>query len=642
MDIQKVLKGDISLSYTLKSDDITRGEHPPCTPYVSREGLFSDGYNSETKSHLSIEEENGSIKMILTTESEDLSEFGLNLPFNFMGKKNGGGWRKQYLFNSPYSSRDNDYIYCYLSNPDNKNIMLVFSGKADGWKMDYSPYLGGHYFCNLKVLANFDKAFGTGSNNKKLTIYLFEVSSFSEGLEKVAEVYGVPVLTYDKSGGALGDKIIFKATGNCDEIDINGQRYPYSDGFTYTVDAIGAIYATPYYKGKKGIECQAYGYKDIQSLYNATMHAVTMEDISKTDGNLCEHQCWVSAMLRFMLNFGKDEKLESLVKKELDVICETDINKATPHQTILKEPHENFPAYNVYKSGRVQEQFFGVIILLDAYKYFNDEKYLVYAEGALDSLIHHHQNEQGGIETFVEWLNKTEDYTTVCAPMISVVDMAVFLADKDSEKSEFYKNSAKKIAEYLFNRGLSFPTEGGQAEEAETEMEDGSISCTALSLLYYCAKLEKNSEYIKKAKEILDIHENWVMSTPIAPMCRSSLRWWETLWEGDKDGDAFCCGHAWSIWRAEADYWYYFLTHDEEYLRKAYCGFMSNFSKIDKDGKSYACYQIDYITGGGFTRRSEDVKFRIAKGFPKQTDSGLSRYVWIRFADTLFKESCIR
>ena len=113
-------------------------------------------------------------------------------------------------------------------------------------------------------------------------------------------------------------------------------------------------------------------------------------------------------------------------------------------------------------------------------------------------------------------------------------------------------------------------------------------------------------------------------------MYHSSLRWWETKWEGDKDGNAICAGHAWTIWRAEADYGYGTLFSDDEYLLKAYNGFMSNFAKIDKDGKSYTCYQPDYITGGGFTDKSDDVEFRIAKGFPRQTDSGLSRYVWIR------------
>ena len=39
------------------------------------------------------------------------------------------------------------------------------------------------------------------------------------------------------------------------------------------------------------------------------------------------------------------------------------------------------------------------------------------------------------------------------------------------------------MAEYLYERGLVFPTEGAVSDETETEMEDGSISCTALGLL---------------------------------------------------------------------------------------------------------------------------------------------------------------
>ena len=639
MLFNEFLTDKITLSYTLKLDDITKGEHPFGTPYVSRKGEFDkDGYNAETQSYITVKERADGASIFLTTERNDLSEFGLNLPFNFMGKKNGGGWRNQYLFNSPYSSFDNKYIYCYFSNPDGKNIMLVFASDANGWKMDYSPYLGGHYFYNFKALANFDKAYKTTGGRKKLVLELFDVTCFEQGLEKVAEVYGAPVLYYDRNGGAIGDEITIKAIGDCDRIEINGKNYDYYGEFRYKIDIAGEILAVPYYKNKKGLDCLFYGYDNIDRLYERSMYSVTMEDIAATDGNLCEHQCYVAAMLRFMLKYGRREKLEKTVRRELDIICETDIDKAVPHQTILSKAHDNFPAYNVYKSSRIQEQFFGIIILLDAYKYFKDEKYLEYAKRALDCLIENYQNGKGGFDAFVEWLQKTEDYTTVCAPMISIVDMAVYLKEKDPEKSSYYRESASRCAKFLYDRGLNFPTEGGTADEAETEMEDGSISCTALSLLYYCAKIERVEKYIEKAKEILDIHESWVIKTPIAPMFRSSLRWWETLWEGDADGNAICAGHAWTIWRAEADYWYYYLTGDKDYLRKAYCGFMSNFAKIDIGGKSYACYQPDYITGGGRNSRCEDVNFRIAKGYPKQSDSGLSRYVWIRFYETFLCE----
>lgn len=628
---EKFLTDDFSVSYTLETDDITHGKKPQGTPYVSRIGVFDEKlFNRETESSLAIEKFYGGYRLTLKTVSNLLSEWGLNLPFNFMGKKNAGGWTNQYLFNSPYSSCDNEHIYCYLSNPKGKNLMLVFASPADGWKIDYSLYLGGHYFYNLKALANFDKAYKTGSKNKELVIFLLEVASFEEGLKKATEVKGVPALVYDKSGGRLGEPINIRAIGDCDEIQIGNNVFAYSGEFAYKIEREGETYIVPYYKGKKGFDCSVYGFKNYEDLYTKSMQSVSMQDIAQTDGNLCEHQCWVSAMLRYMLRYGKNAEFEKLVKAELDVICETDENKAIPRQTILNKPHENYPAFNVYKSGRVQEQFFGVTILLDAYEYFKDEKYLYYATNALDSLIKNHQKADGRIETYTEWSNSYDDYTTVCAPIIPICDMALFYADRDKEKSKYYRESARKIAEYLFNRGLNFPTEGGVTDEAETEMEDGSISCTALSLLYYCAKIERKEAYIAKAKEILDVHESWVVKTPLAPMYHSSLRWWETKWEGDKDGNAICAGHAWTIWRAEADYWYGTLFSDDEYLLKAYNGFMSNFAKIDKDGKSYTCYQPDYITGGGFTDKSDDVEFRIAKGFPRQTDSGLSRYVWIR------------
>ena len=103
----------------------------------------------------------------------------------------------------------------------------------------------------------------------------------------------------------------------------------------------------------------------------------------------------------------------------------------------------------------------------------------------------------------------------------------------------------------------------------------------------------------------------------------SSLRWWETQWEGDADGPAICAGHAWTIWRAEADYLYFALTGDKQHLLKSYNGFMTNLSKIHADGKSYSIYNPDMINGGGFHGRAEEIRFEIARKFARQADSGL-------------------
>ena len=104
---QDILNGaPLSLCYTLDSDDITKGKKPPQTPYVDRCDPLVGGHGRDTKATLSASELCGGVLLSLECQGENLSELGLNLPFNFMGKKNGGGWQSQYLFNSPYVSPD--------------------------------------------------------------------------------------------------------------------------------------------------------------------------------------------------------------------------------------------------------------------------------------------------------------------------------------------------------------------------------------------------------------------------------------------------------------------------------------------------------------------------------------------------------
>ena len=630
--------GDFSVSYTLKTDDITKGAKPQGAPYISRKGEFDErGVNAETSSRVKLCEKFGGFLIELKTDSDDLSEFGLNLPVKFMGKMNCGGWKKQYLFNSPYNSRDNKHVFCYLTNPEGDNLLILSLMKIDGWKMDYSLFSGGQYFDNLKFLSSFDKAYN-GSGGKLLKLLFLPVKSYAEALNKVAEIKNLPVAFYDKSYVKLGEELKINVIGDFDFVKIGNKKFYNRGGFAYVKpDKEGLLTVVPYKGNKKGLDCEIFAYKSIIGLFSKSMYSVSESDLATGDGNLCEWKCYVSAILRYMQRYGKSATLVKKIKGALDTVTERDETKAIDRQTIFYKARNGYPAYNVFNSNRVQEQFFGIGILLDAYKFFGTKKYLDYALKATDSVLESHLSENGAIETFMEWSKTTEDYTTVCCLIIPVIEMAEFLKDKMPEKSQKYYDSARKMAAHVYNRGISFPTETSEQDFAEPFIEEGSMSCSALTLLYYCAKVERNENYIVRAKEILDLHDNWVVKTHKAPMFFSSLRWWETKWEGDKDGNALCMGHAWTIWRAEADYWYYVLTGDKDYFEKAKNGFMTNFSKIDKRGRSYACYQPDYITGGGFTERCEDVDFRVVNGFPRQTDSGLSRYVWSRAAGSLFE-----
>ena len=642
-----IINGQFSMCYTQDTDDITKEGSPDCTPYKDRElDLIWNGSAYVSKDESTTLEaapyQNG-IKLTLDTKKQGLSQVGINLPFNFMGKKNGGGWENQYLFNSPYTDTECGVIYAYLTSPSGNNLLLACLEGTQGWKMDYSPYSFGHFFVNLKLLKSYDKAYNQPCASGKLTFVLLPVTDIDSAFSALSSVYSLPFLSYEISCGRVGDTlpltnyneithILFKAK------DIQG-IIPYTGKLKIPCE--GEIFLTPICGSKRGPTISVYGYRDLISLYKKSMDKVDLNIIkTKTDGNLCEHQCWASATLRYLMKYKdtltKEEvdAYEKRVLSLLNVITEQDKDKATPRVTVFKEPHDGFIAYNVYKSCRVQELFFGITILLDAYKYFGDEKYYEYFVGATECLVSYYQKSDGRIE--VSRGATSDDYTTVCAPMIPLLDVASFLKGKNDSLSEKYFACADKMAEYLYNRGLHFPTEGAESEQTEEEMEDGSISCTALCLLYYAKNRKENKAYIKKAKEILDIHDSWVMNTPICQIYNSTLRWWETQWEGDADGPALCCGHGWTIWRAEADYLYYLLTGDKHHLIKSINGFGSNLSKIQEDGKSYAIYQADLITGGGFDKSK--ITYSIAPRFPKTEDCGLSRYVWIRINDTFLKK----
>lgn len=638
----------MSVCYTLKSDDLRAFERPECSPYGDRKAYFG-GEAEKLGFTLSAEEKNGGLEFCLGGEGgAECAEFGVNLPLDFMGKK-GGNWKEQYLFNSPYRSRDNKHIYLWLTNPSRKGLLILFESDADGWKMDYSPYVGGHYFYNLRLLASFPKEYGTGCCFKTLRFYVCEADDFREAVKIAAKIKNLPVLLPEVNAAAVGEKLRIEVIGDCDEVEFCGRKYPVEAGRA-CVEIIeeGMQYVVPYKGGKAGFECSVYGYRSLRELYKRWLDGILRDGLVNhydepsvtTHGriwrydNLCEGQCWLSAMLRYMSRYGYVKEYAEYAENALKEIMCDDESKAIPRYSVLSapQPDEGLPAYNVYKSQRVQEQFFAVGIFLDAWRALGDGKYLEWAEKTLDSVLDFHQREDGRIETYTAWLGKYEDYSTVCSPMINIVDMYRAECGRNEEKSARYAASAKRLAEYLCKRGLSFPTEGGADERAEAEMEDGSISCTALSLLYYDRYVEKSPRFVEKAREILDWHESWVVNTPLCCMQGSSLRWWETNWEGDKDGPALCMGHAWTIWRAEADLLMYEATGEREYLRKAECGFNTNFAKIHADGRSYTVFQIDYITGWRYFR-AEEVRYELAKEFPEQFDNGTTGYVWTRAAD---------
>lgn len=561
--------------------------------------------------------------------------FGIVLPFDFMGKRDGIG-KVRYLLNSVRHDRESGVFYAYLCRADGKNI-LVCAENIAGWKTDYSSYDYGHYFEAIRLYASLPEALGKYPKSDVLSFSIYPVTDFGSCLNILSKHFSLPFICGDTLSGKVGESLQLKAFGKCDSLEIkfgNCIKYIPYDG-TYTIENEGVTKITPICGTMRGAAVTVLGISDTVDLYKKVMNAFSFETLSHVDGNLCEHQCWMSAMLRFLIKYPRrvsaKEKAdwEEKLKAGLSPVTAEDPGDFIVDRTILPFDYDGFSKYHIY-SGRIQEQFFGVTILLDAYRYFGEEKYLTYASGALDCLLDEHF--EGGMLYRTSESEKS-DVTTVCCPMIPICDMANFMREREPERAAKYYAAAGEMAEFLLRRGFDFPTEGESASES-FKAEDGSVSCTALALLYYVKNVKYDEKYLSFAKEILDFHStSWVINTPLCEALGSTLRWWETIWEGDSDGPAVCAGHAWTVWRAEADMLYYQLTGEKEYLTRAKNGFASNMAKIDSDGTSYAISIIDEICGGGADRKKAESLPTPRK--PKTPDCGLSNYLWVRLSEYL-------
>jgi len=645
---------DFQTCYTLPSEDITKGQKKSLELYADHRSGFelsdSGYYDKETQTTMTVSQTKSGIEITIKSALDSFSEYGISMPVNHMGKSNGGGWKNQYLLNNVFRSQDGKIMYAYMTNPNGNNVCILAKNSLAGWKEDYADNC--HFFDKFNLYANFDRAFEPRTRDNEISFLIMSVKDYADLLDKVSKELDLPFLDVDRTGGKIGSTIKLIPHGKVDAVKVvnslsgTEKTVPFKEEMEIEYESDTYLFPIRRTKGAEiiGGEAEIYGYTDILDTYRKTMNQVNLYNVfhfkdRAFDGNLCEHQCWAAAGLRYLQKYGDqmnaDEKRRLTLKLNLllDIITESDPELATPRVTILSSPQEKYPAYNILGLDRIQEEAFGMTILLDAYKYFGDQLYYDYLVNTMDSFLNTYQKENGALARL-----DGQDYSTVCCLIIPVIDVANFLKDKDKARSDRYFESARRLAWHICNRGLDFPTEGGSSNDPdEKEMEDGSISCSALSLLYYCHNVEVIPEFITKAKEILDVHESWVIQSSTCGSKCSTMRWWETCWEGDVNGPAICAGHAWTIWRAEADWLYYTLTGDEKYYTKAYNGFMTNFSKIRPDGKTFSIRNIDMLPGGGFTDDIDDVVFEVQKKFPEYHDCGLSRYVWIRANDSILE-----
>lgn len=637
-----------SACYTYKTDDITSEKCRNCTPYEDRTSIYDIVEQKDEYTVVSKDTKNG-----ITTEfllkgdgliinsaatNENISEFGINLELNFLGRK-GSIYKNQLLPTSPYTSSDNKCFYYILTNPKGKFMVVIAKTKCDGWKLDYSSECYGHYITNLKVLSSFDRAYN-GSERKNIEIEIKTANSLEEAYLHISKSLKLPVCYPVLNGGFDGYGKV-KVYGEYDYLSVKAPsgKVFCSDSNTILMPEFGFYTVTPVYNNTSGSDCMLWNGKNIVEMFNKSSDT-PKEPYNNSDVNLCEGGCFLWEWLVNM-NFNKSLKYDKLTKEHLNIIMAK--KEFVPRKTIVPYAVDAHKPYHIYKSDRVQEQFFGVSILLEAYRLYKSEEIYEYMIATLLDLTTNYIKDG--------MIYNGRDYTTVCAPIIPIIDVALLLKEKNDERYQIFEKSAKDVATYLYERQYNFPTEGDISGKFDTEYEDGSISCTALSLLYYCKYIERNKEYEKFAFDVLKLHEAWTIYSPDAKMNLSSFRWWETIWEGDGEGPSICCGHAWAIWKGEALFYGGIFARDDKMILDSWNNYVTNFCKTHIDGTMYSCYEVDYIRGGGYAEvkrdlkqlsgEKRDVKFEVAHSYPTHVDNSLSRYAWVRAYYTWLKTAAV-
>ncbi len=650
------------LTYTRKDRNLQEQKKPEFLPYsenfagFDRQASDSVLQGEEYQTTLAIESREDRLILDLQCASEEVSAAGIFLPFNFMSRKN-GFWKQQFTASSPYHTPDGKHYLYFLARPDGNNLVCIVENEITGFRIDYSPYLYGHFIRGIEFLSNFDKAYERELLSlNRVRVHIAAVSDYREALNLAGKIWDMPSLYYRQASVFRGQPFPFETFGSWDEIEVtapSGKRYQSGSQFSAT-EEYGIYQAIPYRNGKAGMGCQFFVHDTFGDMYARACEAVRQgrntlighaddgSEIYKPpflsyrgyeDFNLCEHAMWCWSLLGYMELYGISDLYRRDVENALKIMMNQE-GVGLERMTYDRGNH-----YMTLGDNRIQEAYNGVNILLSAYRLWKDERLLEFAVRVLQERLSCDMSKEGGIFRHGSDGATAEvaDYTTVTGIIIPIVDMALLLKEEKDDRYHFFEETAVRIADYVVQRGFAFPTEGGVHQEVNSEVEEGSMSCSALTVLYVAARIQNKKEYLDFAGEILKIHDAFTAHTAHPVMFRSSLRWWETIWEGDSDGPAVCYGHAWSIWRAEALYWYGILTGDEERLLDSYNGFLSNLAKEDVQGNLYAIYQYEPISSGALAEHGADMDYSDREGFPRRKDSTLSRYVYARAKDTWFK-----
>ena len=618
-----------------------------CTPFVhgtqfSQDELVcplemtEDGLRGHTESgatRIEIKALDDRICGKFETPTDNGPRIGLHMNLNFLDLPSQCSWERQCMPKIIYVDEDYGYGYFVFATADRRYMILTVSGPFAAWRIRYS--YEGHRMIGFQLLTQADDVRTDGRRELPVVGGLdFEIrfaDDLSACLPKAAEALELPIVVPKISGGPVGADVPVEVLGTCREITITdpdggtapleGNRIRLLKPGVYQVTAVsenGRPHVTrllchegwerqldrvnEFYCSHMQHACGAFFQGAASDTYAVDMDAiggVRMGDpfshYSCRCGEFGGFSGW--AMIKNLLLFGEKKELTESVERYIYNWLLNRGHEDKPYfGTLNKKPASflgrDYGAYHMFEEyNYMQHEIFLLEELADFYHLTGDESVREDAMHVVEHIVREHLSGDGSLicQNFPD--EPGVDYSTVHIPVQAFLRWAEILKEEAPEKAVYLRGIAEKIADHVCRRGLDFPTEG------EPCTEDGSMGCSAATLIYAYEHVAAKPEYLRVAKEILNAHHVLEMDGTDCRMKNSTIRFWETQYETRQWGASINAGHAWTIWTSEAKAALAMLEHDVQLLQEAYEGFLTNISKVSPCGGMYCCYTPDMIPG---------------------------------------------
>lgn len=629
------------------------------------------------------------IQIQVNTEKDCGPRAGVQMNLNMLDMPASSGWKSQCMPKVIYTDDKCGYAYFIFAAADGRFLGMTINGEFAAWRIKYS--YEGHKMTGFQILFQADDVICEEGRRlpatDHLSITLIFSGSLTECMKKAAAQLGIEIALPEITGGPSGCSVpvtmlnpesrtaapvIFSPEGEEVSPDKNGRIMLMQAGI-YIIKTEGIngrahysrvlchesweqLYhkANRFYRDNFQDECGAFYRvinKDSRKPDGITFEGVEFGDphshYSCRMGEFGGFAAW--SMIKNCLTFEKDNSLMESINRYIMNWALNKSHEDNPYYgTVYKRESvfmgRKFSPYHLYQEmNYLQHEIFLLEELTDYVRLTDNEEILTDAVSLAKHILKDHFVDGAVINENTP--GHKVDYSTVHTALSGFLALVRLLREKGKEEAQQMLKAAEQIADHVCSRGFNFPTEG------EPCMEDGSMSCSVITLLLAYQEIAPKREYLEMGSQILKAHGVLELDGSDCRMRNSSLRFWETQYESRDWGPSINAGHGWSIWTAEAKALYARIFCNFSMLKHSYEGFITNMCKLEPCGGMSCCFTPDmipgtphayYINGTNIPDSVNELRptsVHLANKYVEKTYSVSGNYFLIRAADTFLHMS---